>query len=357
MTEMLKRPVRRRIGFVATFALALVTGYSLLWESSPDYDTIRRRTSRATLYDKLLARNTGDVMEPLKESDTPVYWHIPKSSGTSMKRYYGCMGLTAASETGIIDGHDKDETIQVWQRGNEKFPGLKLVNVDTSTREGIARAKKLGLAQSGLADIVFAPLPSYALTMFDPDHKARFFALFRHPIERAVSMFYYRQVASWERDPNVYKPDLAKVDIEDWLKNRGGKADVSNFLMSSLLGKRYFSEKDLEKAKEILRSKVLVGLLSKMEESVQHFDTYFGWYENNEKRSKCQDSAIQKGVNRNPHESVEEGSEAWELLADLNYYDLQLYEYILELYEEQGRELFGEGVEQKVEESTTITSE
>eukprot|EP00957_Ditylum_brightwellii_P002829 217148-Ditylum_brightwellii.AAC.1 len=111
MTEILKRQARRRIGLVATFVLVLVTGYGLLWESSPNFDTIRkrRRTPRATLYDKLLARNTGDVMEPLKESDTPTYWHIPKASGTSVKRYYGCMGLVAASETGIIDGHDKDE--------------------------------------------------------------------------------------------------------------------------------------------------------------------------------------------------------------------------------------------------------
>eukprot|EP00957_Ditylum_brightwellii_P021429 1617012-Ditylum_brightwellii.AAC.1 len=106
---MLKRPARRRIGLVATFALVLVTGYDHLWESLPDNDTIRRRTSRVILYDKMLASNTGDVTEPLKESITPVYWHIPKASGTSMKKYYGCMGLVVATKAGIINGHDKGE--------------------------------------------------------------------------------------------------------------------------------------------------------------------------------------------------------------------------------------------------------
>mmetsp|Transcript_10737 Transcript_10737/g.16041 ORF Transcript_10737/g.16041 Transcript_10737/m.16041 type:complete len:341 (-) Transcript_10737:549-1571(-) len=340
MKKLSKRLIQKIIPILAAILLLL--------ESSPIRtinNTIKRKTTIST--------DIGYVTDPIKETDTPLYWHIFKSGGSSMKAYYSCMGLVVASRQGIFD-HIADETLQVIE---DKSTGHKYVNVDTADIVGMIRAKRLGLASSGLADIIFSPLLTPASNMFDAQHQGRFFALFRHPIERAVSMFYYRQVASWERDPNVYKPDLAKVDIEDWLKNRGGKADVSNFLMSSLLGKRYFSEKDLEKAKEILRSKVLVGLLSKMEESVQHFDTYFGWYENNEKRSKCQDSAIQKGVNRNPHESVEEGSEAWELLADLNYYDLQLYEYILELYEEQGRELFGEGVEQKVEESTTITSE
>mmetsp|Transcript_15529 Transcript_15529/g.22707 ORF Transcript_15529/g.22707 Transcript_15529/m.22707 type:complete len:346 (-) Transcript_15529:208-1245(-) len=340
MTEMLKRPARKRIELVATFALVVVTCYGPLWGSLPNNDTIRRRASKAISQDKLLASNTGSVMEPLKESDTPVYWHIPKSSGTSMKRYYGCMGLTAASETGIIDGHDKDETIQVWQRGNEKFPGLKLVNVDTSTREGIARAKKLGLAQSGLADIVFAPLPSYALTMFDPDHKARFFALFRHPIERAVSLFYYHQVAEWEKAGHVYRPELAGMTIEEWLlRQRRGGGDVKNFLMTIILNKNQFTSKDLEKAKEIIRTKFLVGLSSKMEESVDRFDTYFGWVDN-EKRPLCQEEAIKSGFNKNPHPPVEKGSKTWNILADYLSYDLQLYDYIVQLYEEQG-ELFG----------------
>jgi len=343
MTEMLKRPARRRIGFVATFALALVTGYSLLWESSPDYDTIRRRTSRATLYDKLLARNTGDVMEPLKESDTPVYWHIPKASGTSMKRYYGCMGLTAASETGIIDGHDKDETIQVWQRGNEKFPGLKLVNVDTSTREGIDRAKRLGLVESGYADVIFSPIPYFANELFNPNHKARYFTLFRDPIERILSTFYYHQIAEWETDKNVYQPELANTTIEEWLQMPGaqGLGDLKNFYMKSLFNKDQFTDEDLEQAKEIIRTKFLVGLVSKMQESVDRFDYYFGW-SHHVKREECGKEAIQTGYNRNPHSStaLEEGSKAWNLLIKMNHYDLQLYDFIVQLYKEQGV-LFG----------------
>mmetsp|Transcript_15528 Transcript_15528/g.22705 ORF Transcript_15528/g.22705 Transcript_15528/m.22705 type:complete len:350 (-) Transcript_15528:208-1257(-) len=344
MTEMLKRPARKRIELVATFALVVVTCYGPLWGSLPNNDTIRRRASKAISQDKLLASNTGSVMEPLKESDTPVYWHIPKSSGTSMKRYYGCMGLTAASETGIIDGHDKDETIQVWQRENEKFnkkiSGPKLVNVDASTTKGIDRAKKLGLVQSGLADVVFANLNHYELTMFDSNHRARFFALFRHPIERAVSLFYYLQVAEWEKNANMYQPELASMTIEEWLfRQRRDKGDIMNILMKRFLNKTQFTSKDLEKAKDIVQTKYLVGLTSKMEESVDRFDTYFGWVDN-EKRPLCQEEAIKSGFNKNPHPPVEKGSKTWNILADYLSYDLQLYDYIVQLYEEQG-ELFG----------------
>mmetsp|Transcript_28925 Transcript_28925/g.42012 ORF Transcript_28925/g.42012 Transcript_28925/m.42012 type:complete len:86 (+) Transcript_28925:2-259(+) len=76
-----------------------------------------------------------------------------------------------------------------------------------------------------------------------------------------------------------------------------------------------------------------------MEESVERFDKYFGWY-GNEKRPECQQYAMQKAIGRNPLNNVKKGSKVWNLLAELNYYDLQLYKFIVQLYEEQ-REFLG----------------
>uniref|UniRef100_A0A7S1ZXA0 Sulfotransferase domain-containing protein n=1 Tax=Ditylum brightwellii TaxID=49249 RepID=A0A7S1ZXA0_9STRA len=327
-----KRSVRK-IAFLTIFALAC---FGFLWESPND--AISRR---ASVTDDQYRQNAGYLSDPLKEKDTAVYWHIPKSSGSTMKIYYGCIGLTLATQSGTTAGHETDRTLQVWERTLPGWSPVKFVNVDTSKIEGVFRAKNLGLAESGLADVVFSPYPQTVTYMFTPSHQARFFALFRHPIERAVSLFYYQQVATWERTEGVYQPELADMTIQEWLGDNRRSGEAKNFLMKSILSKksRDLIEDDLETAKEIIRTKFLVGLVSKMEESVERFDKYFGWYDH-EKRPVCQEEAIKSGFNRNSHPPVEEGSETWNVLADYMSYDLQLYDYIVQLYEEQ-RELFG----------------
>mmetsp|Transcript_22883 Transcript_22883/g.33240 ORF Transcript_22883/g.33240 Transcript_22883/m.33240 type:complete len:338 (+) Transcript_22883:96-1109(+) len=330
MMENSKRSFRK-IALVATFVLA---GYTLLWESPND---IKGRRA-VSVTDDQYKQNVGNLSDPLKKRDTPLYWHIPKSSGSSMKVYYGCMGLTLVTQSGTTAGHEHDKTLQVWERTLPGWSPVKFVNVDTSKIEGVFRAKNLGLAESGLADVVFSPYPQTVTYMFTPSHQARFFALFRHPVERAVSLFYYHQVATWERNDYTYRPELVGMTIEEWLTKSSTAAEMKNPYMRSLLHKQRFNDDDLEKAKDILRTKFLVGLTTKMEESVDRFDKYFGWYDN-EKRSECKRKAIQKGVNKNPHDALKEDSKAWDILAEMNKWDLQLYEFIVQLYEEQG-ELF-----------------
>mmetsp|Transcript_16381 Transcript_16381/g.24291 ORF Transcript_16381/g.24291 Transcript_16381/m.24291 type:complete len:338 (+) Transcript_16381:141-1154(+) len=324
-----KRSVRK-IAFLTIFALAC---FGFLWESPND--AISRR---ASVTDDQYRQNAGYLSDPLKEKDTAVYWHIPKSSGSTMKIYYGCIGLTLATQSGTTAGHETDRTLQVWERTLPGWSPVKFVNVDTSKIEGVFRAKNLGLAESGLADVVFSPFPPIATAMFTPSHQARFFALFRHPIERAVSLFYYHQVATWERNDYTYRPELVGMTIEEWLTKSSTAAEMKNPYMRSLLHKQRFNDDDLEKAKDILRTKFLIGLTTNVEESVERFDKYFGWYDN-EKRSECKRKAIQKGVNKNPHDALKEDSKAWDILAEMNKWDLQLYEFIVQLYEEQG-ELF-----------------
>lgn len=86
--------------------------------------------------------------------------------------------------------------------------GSPFVNVDTTTSEGLVRAKKLGLAESRLAELVVTPLLYDAEQVFSPENQGRIFTVFRHPMERAVSMFFYIQVADWEA---TYNPLLAKM--------------------------------------------------------------------------------------------------------------------------------------------------
>jgi hypothetical protein len=90
-------------------------------------------------------------------------------------------------------GKDTDNSLSVIeQRGT----GDLFVNVDTITRPGILRAERLGLVPSGLANLIVAANLNFAIEhLYDEDHKGRVLAMFRHPVERLISKFYYSQIS------------------------------------------------------------------------------------------------------------------------------------------------------------------
>mmetsp|Transcript_8504 Transcript_8504/g.11705 ORF Transcript_8504/g.11705 Transcript_8504/m.11705 type:complete len:376 (-) Transcript_8504:33-1160(-) len=327
-----------RISLLAAISTLLILNF--LNELSPSGVIQRLMTGRQTfaediILEDVVSHNVADLSEPLKAGDTALYWHIHKASGSSMKSYYACMGLALADESGIR-GHENDTELAVWEDENSN----NYVNVETNTYDGIEHAKELGLAESSLADVIFSSRLPAAMDMFNPNNRGRVFALFRHPIERAVSLYYYRQIATWEKGDGVYRPELANIPIEEFFERKKNKSD--NNMIAMLLNKdrrEPVTDDDLEFAKEILRTKVLVGLTSQMEESVERFDTYFGWNKN-EKRPMCQKSYIEHKTNSNKYERVGEGSLVWEYLSNILYYDIQLYEYAVELFEDQKAELF-----------------
>ena len=56
-----------------------------------------------------------------------------------------------------------------------------MVNVDTTTIEGIDRARDLGLVPSGLANLIFTDKLKYAaIELFGEANRGRAIALFRH---------------------------------------------------------------------------------------------------------------------------------------------------------------------------------
>merc|ERR1712125_258690 len=112
---------------------------------------------------------------------------------------YWCMGFTLANEVG---GNPKfgynERSDLVSFRPWKDNPG-KVINADVTKLEGISAAKNMGFLQND-----FGPVPDLISTsefrfaseqLFSSSHKARMFALFRHPIDRAVSTFYYLRKA------------------------------------------------------------------------------------------------------------------------------------------------------------------
>lgn len=96
--------------------------------------------------------------------------------------------------------------------------GVKYVNVDTTHPAGLRHARENGLAQSGLADIVSSHLFTGSLQLFTNEVKGKAFTIFRHPIERAVSMFYYLG-SEQAKHEKTYDPALKTMTIEEFSKS------------------------------------------------------------------------------------------------------------------------------------------
>lgn len=139
-------------------------------------------------------KSLTETLDP--DNETPLFWHIPKSGGTTAKSMYECLGMTMVNRAGADPrfGHENDEELILFKPYRKS--DTSFVNVDTTTEVGILRAEKLGLVPSGLADIIVTGFPAFAVShLYDEDHKGRAFAIFRHPLKRLVSKFYYLQVA------------------------------------------------------------------------------------------------------------------------------------------------------------------
>lgn len=194
------------------------------------------------------------------------------------------MGQTLAHRVGADPrfGHDADEEIVVFEP--HKGKDWKVVNVDTTIKEGIDRAGKMGLVQSHKSDLIFTMEPAYAgEKLYDEDNKGRFLALFRHPVDRALSMFYYLQTATWER---TYRPEWKNMTVLEWANLPNFEEDYMVHKLVNKLGEEV-TEIDLIIAKELVRQRFIVGLMEDMEESVRRFNLVLGVdVENNERNAK-----------------------------------------------------------------------
>lgn len=271
--------------------------------------------------------NFLNVTQPRREEEVPFFWNIPLSGGGTVKHIMAaCLGLTLASDVGTRDGLGSENFLQVLWIENKKY-----VNVDISNRDGIDRAKSLGLIGSKLANVLVSGIVYEVASLSDAQPASiRMFTMMRHPVERSVSYYYW-----------------AKLDDEKWAKYsirdfflrpefRGNWA--TRTLVNKMTGTLYLE--DLDMAKHILKQKCLVGLLSHKAISLKRFEKYFGWskFAGLPGSEECEEKSIFWGwQNKNDHPVVEEGSEEYKIIRARNEFDIELYDYANELFEEQGR--------------------
>jgi hypothetical protein len=272
------------------------------------------------------------------KSDTPYFWDI-HFAGESIAEsvFTKCHFLIQACEHGLKQPDYNDEQLQVFEKPQN---GALYVNVDTTTKQGIKRAKELGLAEKRLADVMMSPeLHLFSSNIFSADQKGRLFTLFRDPIHRAVTMYHYLSSASW--DP-LYNPQLRIMSIEEYAKSPGVENNwMTRFLVNKPGGK--LGKEDMVTAKEILRTKCLVGLYDDMEGSLKRFQLYFGWSQKAppDQVEQCRTAVLAAGDRRHNTPELEVGTNMYQALAQVNLYDMELYQYAKVLYKVQGEQIFG----------------
>jgi len=306
----------------------------------------KKHKSKLSIPDALT--NLSDLNVPYDaETETPYFWDVHFAGETIAERVFSkCLGLAQAAEHGLQQPDFTEDELAIFDLDGDKF-----VNVDLSVDVGIDRAARLDLAGSRLADVIISPDLPQAAKVFTDRNKGRMFAIFRHPVDRAVSMYYYLSTATW--DP-MYNPKLKEMNLQEYAKSSSVE---NNWLTRFLVGKKSgaLGPEHMVVAKKIVRNKILVGLYTDMETSLSRFDQYFGWTnharekaggfrareEAVEQANKCRSAFVEAGDNRHNHPSVEPNSKEWNLIVRQNKYDMELYDYIKQLYKTQAEQIFG----------------
>lgn len=188
--------------------------------------------------------------------------------------------------------------------------------------------------------------------------------MFRHPIERTASWFYHKQSV---RESVYFDPSLDIYSLADWIKS---DSYMTDYMVRTLIGKvdaqHPLTRDALDIAKEILRRKCVVGLLDEKAESMRRYEKIFGWnaqvqrdsivvFEGEQtadavqaehwknlivKDEECKDRMLHwDWANKHKHPLLEERSFEYKLVEDKNKYDIELYMYARQLFEEQFTQL------------------
>lgn len=270
-----------------------------------------------------------EISKPLKKSDVPFFWHIPKSGGSTVKNILDqCYGLKQAKK---IQGQPK-ETLEVF--GN-------YVNLDTATPEGIKLAAYVGLVPSKLADVIVSGRIYNAQNLFNINQRPRMFTLLRHPFHRIYSNYRYLKKAKWESAFQHFSKHFSNSTFLDYIHRMNG----NNMMTSALtdVPNADITDETVEQATQILAQKCLVGLMDEFNVSIYRFQTYFGWKISENKKGCISRLVYEKPINSNRQnetdtlpKTLSENSREWGLLSVTNKYDLKLYNNAKKIFFTQG---------------------
>mmetsp|Transcript_31213 Transcript_31213/g.44313 ORF Transcript_31213/g.44313 Transcript_31213/m.44313 type:complete len:483 (-) Transcript_31213:891-2339(-) len=255
----------------------------------------------------------------------PVLWMTPRSgSRTLMDILTYCGKLVLASD--IARGHDASPTLEIFSTPDNLG---HYANVDPTTCEGIDRAEQLGAVESELIHVVATPLLAEASRLFENKMRTgRVFALFRHPVEEALSDFRWRRELP-PSDPQYIPPEMT---LGKFVESPNLVTNSMTKLLANITDDSTISDAQVMVAKKVVHERLLVGLTDSYDESVLRFFDYFGWSMHD---SSCPANFRAARDTRLDHPPLQEKSQEHKTLADRNWADVEVYEFAREVFMDQ----------------------
>lgn len=286
-----------------------------------------------------LRQNLVDVKSKSfdKKAEVPFFFQVPNCGNVVQGILTGCLKLVLATNIPESSQSNEDDKLDIVMHRGHPY-----VNVDLSYPPGIDRAGNLGLVSSGLADVLCTYHLNYAsVHLFNQDVQGRLFVLVRHPVDRSIADYY--SLISETDDPVV-----ANMTLDDYTKS---SIQESNWLVRFLTNHRQsqLGREHLELAKEILRTKSVVGIYDELKESMRLFEKYFKWNHIIDKGpftrqgyEVCENEIIriENSRGKEAHDKTQDimnsqGDTIYYRLIESNAFDVELYWYAKQLFKEQ----------------------
>lgn len=312
---------------------------SLLQVAGGDYDT-----SSAAVSLPAWTKNLKDIWEPIADEDTPLLWAVPRTGAIALNDIFTyCLGLRMANHRGA---YTTNETVDVYEYGSDRnLPNIpKLVNVRTNTKAWIDKCEERNLIEAQVTDMFISPWLTQAAEQLFKTYKARGFVMMRNPVKRIVDEFYFHQHSTQRGDWNV---DKAAMALHQYISS---EYMVENLVTRTLLKKEEdfdISAAEMEVAKEILRTKFIVGIHEWFDISILRFERFFGY----EKRynvlsnltiNNCHYHSLLYAHHVGNHPYVPNTEEIHEVVYKRNWADFELYQYAKNLFAYQEKLLPGD---------------
>ena len=155
-----------------------------------------------------------------------------------------------------------------------EYTRKNILNMDTMSPEGLQVSYENNIAASGMIDFISSNYFLSGSALFSEGHYGKAFTILRHPAELSTSLFFHRRkyIEAWQKMP-----------FHDYVASDGY---MDNWLTRQLTGTMPWvelTERHLEQAKLTMSSKIFVGVLTEMEETLRQLRAHFGWEDQEQK--------------------------------------------------------------------------